>query len=378
VSTVEQLLAPAQPTRRPHRRIVFVSWRDLAHPQSGGSEVLIDRLACGCQERGHEVALMCGAPTGPRRYDVVALGGTYAQYLRAPLRYTRRFRGWDVLVDNENGIPFFSPLWRRGPVVCLVHHVHSDQWRLRFPRPVAAVGRTLEGQAMPAVYRRSLFLCVSRSTAAAVTRLGVAPERIRVLPMGADPGDPAPTGRSTTPLFVALGRLVPHKRLDLLLAIWERVRPRVGGRLVVVGDGPERQRIERLAGDGVELRGRVPEAEKRALLREAWLLVHAAMHEGWGIVVCEAAAVGTPTLAFDAPGVRDAIRDGATGVLATCADDFARQWIALSHDAERRTLLGDAARRQVERVPWSGTIDAFLEVLDDAVERHGKTGTVAA
>jgi glycosyltransferase involved in cell wall biosynthesis len=378
VSAVEQVAAPAQPTRRPYRRIVFVSWRDLAHPQAGGSEVLVDRLACGCRRRGHEVALMCGAPTAPRRYDVVPLGGTYAQYLRAPLSYARRFRGWDVLVDNENGIPFFSPLWRRGPVVCLVHHVHSDQWRLRFPPPIAAFGRALEGRAMPAVYRRSLFLCVSRSTAAAVERLGVGPQRIRVLPMGADPGDRASPKRSATPLFVALGRLVPHKRLDLLLQIWERVRPRVGGRLVVIGDGPERERIERLAGDGVELRGRTPEAEKQALLREAWLLVHAAMHEGWGIVVCEAAAVGTPTLAFDAPGVRDAIRDGRSGVLARCPDDFAQQWIALAADPERRALLGDTARRQVERVPWSATVDAFLDVLDDAVARHGKIGTVAA
>jgi glycosyltransferase involved in cell wall biosynthesis len=360
------------------RRILFVSWRDLAHAQSGGSEVLIDRLACGCVERGHEVALMCGAPTAPRRYDVVALGGAYVQYLRAPLTYARDFRGWDVLVDNENGIPFFSPLWRRGPVVCLVHHVHRDQWRLRFPAPIAAVGRTLEGRAMPAVYRRALFLCVSRSTAAAVAGLGVAPERIRVLPMGADPASPAPSPRSSTPLFVALGRLVPHKRLDLLLQIWERVRPHVGGRLLIVGDGPERKRLERLASDGVELRGRVSEAEKRAVLREAWLLVHAAMHEGWGIVVCEAAAAGTPTLAFDAPGVRDAVRDGATGVLATCAEDFARRWIALAHDAERRARLGEQARRHVERVPWSASVDSFLDVLEDAVERHGKSGTVAA
>jgi glycosyltransferase involved in cell wall biosynthesis len=360
------------------RRILFVSWRDLAHSQSGGSEVLIDRLACGCVERGHEVALMCGAPTGPRRYAVVGLGGTYAQYLRAPIAYARAFRGWDVLVDNENGIPFFSPLWRRGPVVCLVHHVHSDQWRLRFPAPIAAVGRALEGSAMPAVYRRSLFLCVSRSTAGAVARLGVAPERIRVLPMGADPAQPARSGRSASPLFVALGRLVPHKRLELLLEIWERVRPHVGGRLLVIGDGPERERIERLACDGVELRGRVPDTEKRALLGQAWLLVHAAMHEGWGIVVCEAAAVGTPTLAFDAPGLRDAICDGMTGVLARSADDFARQWIALAHDAERRARLGEEARRRVERVPWTATVDAFLDVLDDAVQRHDGTRAVAA
>ena len=131
------------------RRIAFVSWRDLAHPQAGGSEVLTDHLATACLERGHQVGLMCGSPTAPRGYEVVPLGGAYGQYLRAPIVHARRFRDWDVLVDIDNGIPFFSPLWRRGPIVCLVHHLSAEQWRLRFPRPVAAFGRTLEDRAMP-------------------------------------------------------------------------------------------------------------------------------------------------------------------------------------------------------------------------------------
>src|ERR1700722_6440808 len=130
-------------------RVTFVSWRDLAHAQAGGSEVLVDRLALGCMERGHDVTLMCGGPVGRRPYRVHSLGGRFAQYLRAPLAYVRNFRDADVVVDVENGVPFFSPIWRRGPVLCLVHHVHGPQWRLHFNRVVAQVGWALERWAMP-------------------------------------------------------------------------------------------------------------------------------------------------------------------------------------------------------------------------------------
>ena len=352
------------------RRIVFVSWRDLAHPQAGGSEVLIDELARACADRGHEVGLMCGSPTAARRYEVVPLGGEYGQYLRAPLAYARQFREADVLVDVENGIPFFSPLWRRGPVVCLVHHIHEDQWRLRFPAPLASLGRVLEERAMPLVYRRALFLCVSPSTASALCGIGVPSERIRVLPMGVDAG-PVADQRSPTPLYVALGRLVPHKRLDLLLQIWEQVRDRVGGRLVIAGDGPERARLQGLAGDGIEVVGRVSDSEKQQLLSQAWLLMHSAVHEGWGIVVTEAAAAGTPTLAFDVPGVRDAVQDGETGVLARSEAEFAGAWISLAADRWRREQMGAAARRHAEGISWSDTVDTFLAVLEEAIRRSG-------
>jgi glycosyltransferase involved in cell wall biosynthesis len=367
----DQVTLPAVDAASHPRRIVFLSWRDLAHPQAGGSELLIDRLAAGCVERGHEVSLMCGSPTALRPYRVVPLGGTYGQYVRAPLAYARRFRGWDLVVDNANGIPFFSPLWRRGPVVCLVHHVHRDQWSLRFPRPVAAFGRALEERGMPLVYRHGLFICVSPSTASALESLGVPSERIRILPLGVDIPPDRSEGRSPSPLFVALGRPVPHKRLDLLLRIWESVRDQIGGCLVIAGEGPERRRLEGLAGKGVEIRGKVSEAEKRHLLDHAWLLVHTALHEGWGIAICEAAASGTPALAFDVPGVRDVVRNRNTGVLVDSEREFAREWIALAGDPPRREQMGRAARRRAERRPWTATVDTFLSVLEETL-RDGR------
>src|SRR5438105_10217106 len=121
-------------------RIVFMAWRDLAHPQAGGSEVLVDRLAVGLQARGHQVTLLAGDPVGHRPYPVVGTGGRFAQYLRAPAAYLSRHRDADVVVDVENGVPFFSPFYRRRPLLCFVNHVHAEQWKMLFPSPVAEFG----------------------------------------------------------------------------------------------------------------------------------------------------------------------------------------------------------------------------------------------
>jgi hypothetical protein len=119
---------------------------------------LLDRLLSGLKERGHEVALVAGGPVAEHEYETVNGGGTYSQYLTAPIICMTRFRRADVIIDVENGLPYFSPLWRRKPSVCLVHHVHTDQWHGHFPRPIAATCRAVERRVMPVVYRYRTFV----------------------------------------------------------------------------------------------------------------------------------------------------------------------------------------------------------------------------
>jgi glycosyltransferase involved in cell wall biosynthesis len=358
-------------------RVTFISWRDLAHPQAGGSEVLIDRLAEGLLERGHDVTLMCGGPVGHRPYKVLDLGGEFSQYARAPVTYHRRVRRSDVIVDVQNGVPFFSPLWARSPVVCLVHHVHGPQWRLRFNRGVAEVGWALERWAMPLAYRRRPFIAMSPSTAESLDSIGVAAASVSVMINGVEMPPGGDVDRYAEPMFVALGRLVPHKRVELLLRAWERVRPVTGGRLVIAGGGPELDRLRALAGLHAEVLGPISEAEKAELLGKAWLLVHGAMHEGWGIVVMEAAAHGTPTLATSKASVRDAVVRDVTGVLVDDEDGLVRQWIALAADPERRSELGDAARARALDFGWAKTVDRFEGLLRSAVDAAPRAESLA-
>jgi glycosyltransferase involved in cell wall biosynthesis len=362
--------ASGAPPRPPGgRHVLFVAWRDLASPDAGGSEILVDQLAAGTLARGDRVTLLCGGPTGERPYRVIRNGGTYSQFLRAPAAYVRHLRDCDLVVEVCNGMPFLAPLWSRKPVVCLVNHVHADLWPIRFRRPVSTAGRFAENIVMPWAHRQNLFLTVSSSTSAALTEIGVSPDRIRVICNGVEPAPP-PTARSAEPLFLALGRLAGAKRLDVLLRLWERVRPVTGGRLLIAGDGPERARLQAQAGPGVVFTGRVSEAEKHRLLCAAWLLLHPAMIEGWGIVVAEAAVRGTPAVGFRVPGLRDSVVDGRTGRLVETESEFASAWATLAIDHQARDVLGRAARQRALQLHWSAAVDGFARVADEAIARR--------
>ncbi|MGC5562713.1 glycosyltransferase family 4 protein [Streptomyces sp. FR-108] len=355
---------PPQP-----RRIVFLARRDYGNDAAGGSELLVDRLAEGLTHLGHQVTLLCGGPAAYRDYRVVSAGGDLGHYLRARSAFRRQVGDCDLLVEVCNGMPYLAPLWHRGPTLCLVNHVHTDLWRMRFGGPLAPaarLGRRLEHWALAGGRRDGLLVAVSPSTAHALRAIGVERERIRIVHNGVEePG--APAERSPEPLFLAVGRLVEYKRIDLLLRLWERVRPVTGGRLVIVGDGPERQRLQQLAGPGVEFTGHVSEAEKHRLLCAAWLLLHPSAVEGWGLVVTEAAARETPAIAFDVPGLRDSIVDGETGLLARGESSFAAAWCTLALSTHRRTLMGKAAGDRAAQYRWHRTVRQFRAVATEAV-----------
>lgn len=354
-------------------KILITAWRDLANELAGGSEVLIDRLCTGMTERGHDVTLLCANPIGEgHAYRVHPNGSTIGQYLRAPFVYARHYRDVDLVVDVANGMSFYVPFWRRKASICLVNHIHTEQWPQWFPWPVAVVGRNLELKAMPAAYRDHLFVAVSPSTADLLTDMGVDRNHIRIIINGTDlPDHPGEEGPE--PLFVGLGRLVPHKRFELAVEAFNQIQPIIGGRLVIAGDGPERERLLAMAGPGVEIPGRISEERKNELLRDAWLMVHPASHEGWGLVITEAAAYGTPSLAFRVPGLQDSIVDGMSGVLIDRPEELAETWLRLAQDQAERAHLRAGALRRAAACGWDATVDRFEEICEEAVQSHRRS-----
>ena len=374
-ATPEPAAPHAGPGRGPASRppVVFLSLRDLANPQAGGSEQLVDRLASGLVERGYPVTLVCGGPVDrDRPYRVVRNGSRLSQFVTAP-RAVHRLGRVGLLVEVCNGMPFLTPLWCNRPRICLVNHVHSELWQLRYPPPVAALGRYAETVLMPRAHRRNLFVAVSESTASALADLGVDRDRIRIINNGVEDAEGAGAIplESPEPMFLALGRLAEYKRIDLLLRLWERVRPVTGGTLVIAGDGPERERLQDLAGPGVRFTGKVSERDKAQLLSSAWLLLHPAQVEGWGLVVTEAAIRHTPAIGFDVPGLRDSVLPGVTGLLARTESGFASAWATLALDPRRRRAMGRAARLRGSELRWPMTVDRFAAVVDEALHRDG-------
>jgi glycosyltransferase involved in cell wall biosynthesis len=296
--------------------------------------------------------------------DVHRAGGRHTFPVRAPAYYRRRLagRGFDVVIEDLNKVPVYTPLWVRAPVVLLVHHLFGRTAFQEASVPVATATWLME-RTVPAFYRRLPVQAVSQSTADDLVARGFDRDRITVIENGVDLAFHAPDpaiARFPEPTALYLGRLRRYKRVDLVIRAVARLRAHgIDGRLVIAGQGPARGELERLAtdlgvADCVEFAGFVTEDRKRELFRRTWVHVLASPNEGWGISNMEAAACGTATVASDSPGLRDSVRHGETGFLVPHGDvdALATRLRELLQDPALRDRMGDAARTFAERFSW--------------------------
>ena len=359
-------------------RVAVLTWRDSGHPDGGGSEVFVEEVARELVHRGHEVELFTARYPGSAATGdldgvrVVRRGGRLTVYPRGLWWVACHRRRHDVVLDVINGLPFATPVVRRRGVVALVHHSHERQWQLIYPDWRGRLGWFVEHRLTPWLYRSASYLTVSEASRADLVAQGVAPQRITIARNGVAVR-PVDAVRSPTPRLVVLARLVPHKRIEDAVEVIRRLRADAPGlTLDVVGEGWWRAELERAAGDLVEagvvtFHGRVSDVERDRLLRRAWALLLPSVKEGWGLAAMEAAAQGTPALAYrSAGGVAELIVDEETGLLADDLEDLVDRTRRVLADAGLRDRLGSAAAGRARAFSWSATSDVVEEVLDRA------------
>jgi len=209
--------------------------------------------------------------------------------------------------------------------------------------------------------------------------LRIPARRVSVATPGVDPAFTPGDERAGHPLVVAVGRLVPVKRFDLLieaLSVARRARPDLEA--VIIGEGYERDRLERLrtelhAEDWLSLPGRVGEDELRTWYRRAWVVASTSMREGWGMTLTEAGACGTPGVATRIAGHLDAVVDESTGLLAEGVDGIAAAVTRIVGDDLLRNRLGRAAEEHARTFTWDATAKSTLRALvDEATARPGR------
>jgi glycosyltransferase involved in cell wall biosynthesis len=361
------------------RRILFLNWRDTRNPEAGGAEEFVDEIASRFAAAGAQVTVFASRfPVAEpleitRGYVVARDGGRYGVYLAGAAHAAHFARAYDAVVDCQNGIPFFSPLYLppTTAVVCVIHHVHQRQWSLYFRWPVSAVGRALEKQGMRAVYWHTPFVGVSPSTREEIRRVLHLAGPVHIVPNGVTIQQDAAEPRATRPRVAVVTRLVPHKRLHLLIdAVPELLRRWPDLTVEIAGTGPQllalRERAVSLGVDGaVRLPGYVDEATKARLLSTAWLTAAPSIAEGWGLTVLEANSLGTPAVAFNVPGLRDSVVDGRTGWLVDDGDLAAGLARALTHlsDASARTEVAASCRAWAATFSWDRSAERLARVL---------------
>lgn len=359
------------------RRVQMVAWRDLDHPEAGGSEVHVDRIAGHWAAAGLDVLLTTSrtpaAPVWVQRggYRVRRLSGRYGVFARVALE--NLLRGGvdrDGLVEVWNGMPFLSPLWADCPRLVFLHHVHAELWRMVLPRHLAVLGETFERRLAPLLYRNSPIVTLSSTSRAEILeRLGLRADQVSVVPPGVDERFCPGGSRAEEPLVLAVGRLVPIKRFDRLVAVLVALKashPQL--RAQILGEGWARPALEaQVKAAGAEgwltLPGRVDDAALLDAYRRAWVVVAPSQREGWGMTLTEAAACGTPTVAARIPGHQDAVVDGVTGFLVDDEHQLLGALARLLGDAGLRERMGQAAARWASQLRWERTAAAALAVL---------------
>jgi glycosyltransferase involved in cell wall biosynthesis len=377
------------------RRVVFLAYRDLRHELGGGSELYVHEIARRLVDSGSEVTVFSarvpGAPTSEviDRVRYVRAGSAFTVYPRAAIWLLSRLRSPDVVVDVQNGVPFFAPLYSSRPTVAVVHHICAEQWQMAFGPWLGRFGSWVERRVAPSVYATVPYVTVSAATRSDLIRLGLDPQRIWVVPNGTPRlPDPGPVPRTGGPSICYLGRLVPHKRVELLLEAVARLRGRFPTLvLTVVGRGWWASRlvptVEALGiQDAVRFVGWADESRKARILKESWVLGMPSAREGWGIAVAEAASMGTPAVAFRIGGLQESILHAKTGILVDDLDEFVSTLERLLSDDELRRRMGSAARDRALSFTWDKAAERFAVVLDRAaaaaeVAREGEPVAVA-
>ena len=362
------------------RRVHVLAWRDLDDRDAGGSELHADefmrRWAAAGLEIVHRTSAAAGLPATARRhgYRVVRRGSRYTVFPRtAASELTGRMGPSDALVEVWNGVPWFSPVWyRRRPRILVLHHVHGPMWDQILPAPLAGAGRLLEARLAPPFYRTTRTVTPSEATRAELLGLGFRPELVTAVDNGTDPYFSPGGERWPEPTIVAVGRLAPVKRFELLLESVAAARATVPGtRVRIVGEGPVRAELEAWvaahdAAGWVSLLGHVTRGQLRDEYRRAWVVASASLAEGWGLSLTEGAACGTPAVATDISGHRCSVVDGRTGLLADEAALGAALARVLADEALRRRLA-DAALTRARTLTWDASARGVLEVLHQAV-----------
>jgi glycosyltransferase involved in cell wall biosynthesis len=355
--------------------ILLLNWRDPRHPQAGGAEKYVHEMAKRWVVWGNRVEWLTAGFKGAPHSETIdgirvwRVGNALTVYFLIPLFYLLYLRGrFDVIVDAQNGIPFFSPLFSLKPKICLMHHVHQRVFRAHMPWPVHHVFSWVEAWLMPRVYRNTQFIAVSSDTRAEMLEVGFADCNIDVIRNGVDQ-QLVPGAKASTPLVLYLGRLKAYKRVHLLVHAMERVRAVYPtAKLFIAGDGDESNALQQLVAnkklkDCVSFEGFISEDRKRELLQKSWLLVNPSEMEGWGISVIEANACGTPALAYRVPGLREAVIDGFNGLLVPEGSDLAAPILRVLSDANLRGELCRGAVLRAAQFSWHATAERFLDMI---------------
>ena len=294
------------------------------------NEELAKRLAAD----GHEVIfLVAGFQGGLEEevidgYRVIRLGSRYTVYWEVFRYYRKNLVGWaDLVVDEMNTMPFFAKFYAKEKNIILSYQLCREIWFYQMVFPLSLIGYLIEPIYLW-LLRDGVVLTESESTKIDLQRYGYKKEKVFVFPVGLEwnpikEQELLDMKKEDAPTILYFGSIREMKRPDQVLKAFEIAKEKIENlRLFIAGTGKGKY-SERLMGaikdsrfkDDIVYFGRVSDEKKIELMQKSHLICVTSVKEGWGLIITEANSQGTPAIAYDVDGVRDACKNGETGIV---------------------------------------------------------------
>ncbi len=361
----------------PLMRILWFNWRDIRNPDAGGAEVFTHEVMKRLAKRGNEMTLFTSRFSGCQlneridEVDIVREGGKYTVYREAK-KYLKAYKHqYDLIIDEINTRPFFAPnLASEKQVIALIHQLAREFWFYETKFPLNHIGYHYLEKKWLSKYKNTTTLTVSNSTKHDLQDLGF--KKLFVLPMGLSV-TPLSNLREkeANPTVVFIGRLknakLPHHALQAFSEIKREIR---NAKMWIIGDGYLRKKLESYSIKDVTFFGHIPNEKKYELLSRAHIVLVPAVREGWGLIVTEANAMGTPAIGYDVHGLRDSIQHDETGIIVKekSPQAMAQQAILLLKDTERISTYNKKALEYSKQFSWDHTANSFQEIINTHLE----------
>ncbi len=339
-------------------KVLFLNWRNTDHSQAGGAEKYISDIRDYLISQEHSVT-------------IYSKGNFFTVYIWGIIFALRHKNEFDVIIDCDNGISFFTPLLiRNKKIFCLFHHVHKDIFKKYLIWPLSSIAIFIEKYIIARIYKT--YIAVSPSTKLGLEKLGVPPEHIKLVHSGVSSlyisGE-----KSSVPTVCYVGRLKKYKRVDTLLFAWKKVLQQIpNAQLTIAGIGDDAVRLQKISAElnltnSVCFKGYVSEAEKINIFQSSWISVLPSEIEGWGMTVIESNACGTPTIGSNVPGLVDSIKDNYSGFLFTLFnhDELARKITDfINLPIEDRNLFNTQAKKWGKQFTIQQSGKDFLAIIN--------------
>ena len=275
-------------------------------------------------KKGHNVTLLTGGWKGCKAKDyldgmaIYRCGKSVGPHLALPI-FLLKTKVDIVVNDLGHAVPWTLSAIMSDRNVVFFRHLHARSLPGQVNTLLAKIITSIE-KCYFVIYRSTPFVTESSTSNADLKNLGIREKMIHIIPPGVNRDLFQPMEKTASPTMVYFGGMRRYKRPEESIYLLETIIHKIKDtKLIIVGTGPQKTHSENLVNekkiqDSVKFTGRLDDKELAKVVASSWLNIHASITEGWGYSILEASSAGTPTVAYNVPGVVDTIENGINGL----------------------------------------------------------------